>query len=235
MSIKGTYFERILLLHFFDIGKQKPKLIDLPFIAKAERPKWFDDYNDLLFIVDKFEDYYSTIKADKAYFQHPTANLLISPSNFAGPDGILFLEQDEKKLLILFGMKYTSNSITNSVSSKNDFATNIDCPNIDILRILLEFEDKNINSSTCQSDDHLFTITLATNDILNLFNITNNAADKSFASNVKRIMDPENPENFPKPSKKIEPKYPKRRKSARLQEKMERERKKGRYLITPSL
>jgi len=45
-------------------------------------------------------------------------------------------------------------------------------------------------------------------------------------------MDPENSEKFPKPSGKIVPKYPKRRKSVRLQEKKEGERK---ILVTPSL
>ena len=216
MSIKGSYFERISLLHFFDIGKLNLKLIDLPFIKNAKRPQWFDNYQDLVFKVEKFEDF-SKIPEDSAYLQHLNPHILISPSNFAGPDGILFLEQSDKKLLILFGIKYTSNSITSSVSLSNEFATNIYGLNNKILRILLEFEDSIKNVSTCQFDDDIFTITLTSNDIIDLFYITNNPDDKMFASRFKTIINPESPENFPKPSEKIEPKYPERRKSARLQ------------------
>ena len=216
MNIKGSYFERICLLHFIDIGKLKLKLTELPFIKKAQCSSKLSGFQDLIFTIDKFQDY-STITEDNSYFEKPTPNTLVSPSNFAGPDGILFLQQEKMKLFILFGMKYSSNSITSSVSFDNDIATSINCKDIPIIRILLEYEDNPKNSSNCHSEDNIITITLKTSDIIDLFNLTNNKDDSVFASNLKALINYNNPQIEITPTKTIENKYQNVRRSERLQ------------------
>ncbi len=202
MSIKGAIFEHIMLLHFFDIGKQNLKLGNLPFIQITQIPDWFKPYEALLFKIDSFKDS-STIIDDNDYLNSLQTSVLLSPSFFCGPDGILFLHENELELFILFGMKYTSKRITGSVSAKNRSATIIKHPNAKILRILLEYEEELANSSKCFVENDVLTIALSTSDIIELFNITNKADDKAFGNNLRRILTIKNPSTDVNPSSVI--------------------------------
>ena len=129
MSIKGSFFQTILLNYLFCFGSTSgKKLTDIPFIKNInDLPDWLNDVpfeiskSIIHFIPQQDFDFLNGFCKNNA-----NTNILVCPSQLTGPDGLIFFKSnDDNFILILIGIKYSSNKIGNTIHIKNEHSTNV--------------------------------------------------------------------------------------------------------------
>ncbi len=215
-SIRGFFVERLFIHYLKLLGNDNQMSVsDLPFFKNLNIPAWFYDFK--LMVNELFA--HNTAALDLSFIQNykKHINCLLIPSNFAGPDGILFLNNGDKYLFILFGAKFSSNdTISDDEMKKNEFTTkfsnlfqnnktntirrkfmqwnkNFNKDNIYFLSIRLEVGEQDSKSKTIftKVTDKEFSIKLNRDAFVNMFNIKRT---KDIYKKLKLLFNKDSPE-----------------------------------------